>query len=125
MKKTGVILIILAIFILLVSLVSLVSAETNETESNETNGESNETETEECPSVIGWRIENNQCISESGCDYNSSKYDYYDDLEDKLQKQKKNKKSHKVSGKSVFRLKKIIKKDSGANQSSMNHNNPK
>lgn len=34
-----------------------------------------------CPTVIGWRIENNNCIEDSGCDY-SSNYDYYSSLEE-------------------------------------------
>jgi hypothetical protein len=35
-----------------------------------------------CPDVVSWRIEDNKCLVDSGCDYNSSKYDYYDSAED-------------------------------------------
>lgn len=39
-----------------------------------------------------------------------SNYDEFnDDLEEKLRKQRKTKKKHRVSGKSVFKLEKIIK----------------
>ena len=35
-----------------------------------------------CPSIIGWRIENNKCISDSGCDYDSTEYTYYNSIEE-------------------------------------------
>ena len=31
----------------------------------------------ECPSIIAWRVEDNKCVVDTGCDYNSSKYTYY------------------------------------------------
>ncbi len=91
--KKSVILSLLIISILLVSVisVSLVSAESlgdiwskitgraveNETEvTNETEIEP-EPEPEQCPTIIGWRISDNICISESGCEYDSSSYTYY------------------------------------------------
>ena len=40
-----------------------------------------EPEPRPCPTVIGWRIENGRCISDSGCDYDSSKYTYYGEEE--------------------------------------------
>jgi len=35
-----------------------------------------------CPKVIGWRIEGIKCFVDSGCNYDSSKYDYYDSAEE-------------------------------------------
>jgi len=35
----------------------------------------------ECPTIIAWRIENNKCISDTGCDYDDSKYTYYGEEE--------------------------------------------
>ncbi len=92
------------IFFVLIFLISFVSAETNETDvKNETepeevvcatdvkecwdgsyvsrnpdnNCEFDSCPEQECPSIIGWRIEDNGCVSDFGCDYNSSKYTYY------------------------------------------------
>ena len=33
---------------------------------------------EVCPTIIGWRIENGRCVSDTGCDYDPSEYTYYD-----------------------------------------------
>jgi len=35
-----------------------------------------------CPDITGWRIENGKCVSDSGCDYDASKYVYYASLEE-------------------------------------------
>jgi hypothetical protein len=35
-----------------------------------------------CPNVIGWRIENIKCLVDSGCNYDSSTYNYYDSAEE-------------------------------------------
>lgn len=35
----------------------------------------------ECPNIIGWRIEDNECVVDSGCNYDSSK-DYYESAKD-------------------------------------------
>lgn len=33
---------------------------------------------EVCPTIIAWRIENGMCVSDTGCNYDSSRYTYYD-----------------------------------------------
>jgi len=82
MKKEGMIVVLVSLVLLVsaISSISIVSAESNETEANET--EANETESEECPTIKGWRISDNLCISDSGCDYDSSSYTYYDSEEE-------------------------------------------
>ena len=40
-----------------------------------------EEEPEECPTIIGWRVEDNKCVSDSGCDYDDSEYNYYGEEE--------------------------------------------
>ncbi len=95
MKKSSAILGLLAISILLISIfssVSLVSASwfdnvlgkiTGKITDNETGEEEEieetetEPETEPCRAISGWRIEDNRCIEDSGCDYDDSKYKYY------------------------------------------------
>ncbi|MBW2992563.1 hypothetical protein KY345_05075 [Candidatus Woesearchaeota archaeon] len=37
---------------------------------------------EQCPTIIGWRIKENYCVSDSGCEYDSSRYTYYNSEED-------------------------------------------
>ena len=87
MKKMGGILSLFVISVLLISIISSVSFVSaiqvitgriieNETETT------NETELEVCPSIIGWRIENNKCVSDSGCNYDSSGYTYYNSPEE-------------------------------------------
>ncbi len=84
--------VVVGLLVVVVLLIGFVGAESNETElgdgteSNETEL-GNETEVVEnvsdeeepipCPSIIGWRIEDDKCIEDSGCDYDSLKYTYY------------------------------------------------
>lgn len=35
-----------------------------------------------CPSVIGWRVEDERCVEESGCDYDGSIHTYYNSFEE-------------------------------------------
>jgi hypothetical protein len=104
MKKKGAILGLLVISILLISIissVSLVSAnlfndiwnkitgKVSENVSDEgvSNDEENvsdgggEEEPKPCPTIIAWRIENNKCVADTGCDYDSLKYTYYGEEE--------------------------------------------
>jgi len=99
MKKGGVIFELLIILIL-VSFVYAQDNETNETEEVVCATDINECSDgsyvsrnpdnncefdpcpEECPSIIGWRIEGNNCISDSGCDYDSLIYNYYNTEEE-------------------------------------------
>ncbi len=91
MKKGSVIFSLLVISILLISSVGFVSASwfsdvfgkitgktvENVTEEDVPDGEEEKEVKPECPSISGWRVENNECTEDSGCDYDDSKYKYY------------------------------------------------
>jgi len=87
MKKRSTISTLLVISILIISLVSASSSNdfwnkiTGRVVDNETET-TNATEIESCPTIIGWRIENDECIENSGCDYDDSTYDYYNTEEE-------------------------------------------
>ena len=94
MKKEAVLIIsILLISIISISFVSaglediwnkitgkIVENETSEDVGNDIGDNGGENGIEQCPTIIGWRIEDNECISDTGCDYDSLKYTYYDFL---------------------------------------------
>lgn len=91
MEKGSVVLGLLVVFVLLISVissVSFVSAGFFGDFWGKITGKVTENETEEgveyvnpdvkpCPTITGWRVEDNSCVSDSGCNYDSSKYAYY------------------------------------------------
>jgi hypothetical protein len=92
MKKEGAVLTLVVISILLIS-ISLVSAGLFGDVWGKITGKVTENETPEpepepkpCPTITGWRIEDNTCVEDSGCDYDDS-YTYYgkEECESKLE----------------------------------------
>ena len=94
MKKSVMLVLIISILLISVISVSLVSAgllgdiwnkitgRAVENETEATNETEPEPEPEPCPTIIGWRISDNICISDTGCDYDSSIYNYYNTEEE-------------------------------------------
>ena len=84
MKKSGVALLLVLILLFSIISVNFVSAGLLGDIWNKITGRAveNETEVEECPTIIGWKIENNKCVSDTGCDYDSSIYNYYNTEEE-------------------------------------------
>ena len=76
MKKV----VVVGLLVVAVLLIGFVVAGSNETEVENETVEKNVSDEEEpvsCPTVIGWRVEGDKCVEDSGCDYDSSEYDYY------------------------------------------------
>ena len=82
MKKGDVVFSLLVISILLISSVGFVSASWFSDVFGKITGRTVENVTEEnvepeCRAISGWRVGDNQCIEDSDCDYDDTRYKYY------------------------------------------------